>query len=592
MLYLTLRNPASRKYALSGTCFVNNVKDLYSISTVLFGGAWAENKIWENLQIKAWYNISQSIPTRTRLHNEILVHRSTQWLVDAIQLEPPTRRIIEVTMTGKHWAIYQEFLKQFGDFLRELDGTVDGADIFRKIMARVQLMINVANHPNVITGTEGTAGNASGKLWKKRKWEDGSTWWMGPEDESSKVTAILQEMRELRARNPSAKPLLFSHSSRFLTILVYHLLKADFACLKITGSVSKRERETLLNLWKKADGFTIMLGGIKCIGVGMNLQDGSDVYLLDQSWNAATIEQAEARVWRMGQTKHVTLTTFKTVNSIEDFQMDLVKYKMQSYNIIMNKTQVEREDFLSLQSVINKRKLLMGIDDDSEEIPEDDIEEFSDDSDDEVEEIDDSSEDGDDDSDKNDDIVDDDALEECSGQRCVVKKRNSIFDEVGNFSEIDSSEGEETASPKTYSDVPKKKSINKHPPKPKSKLLETQLSREISTIFSKASKASKKAADDEDIDANDDKEEGDSFSDLTKTMLKNNLSKMLAPKTASTIVNNQQSTPQQPQITIDLRYNDDNTSAPEPKRIKWSQPYLEAMERYKNIKIISSRHNN
>jgi hypothetical protein len=74
----------------------------------------------------------------------------------------------------------------------------------------------------------------------------------------------------------------------------------------------------------------VFLLSTKAGGVGFNLPAANRLVLFDSDWNPALDQQAQARVWRDGQTKTTYIYRLLTTGSIEEkiFQRQLVKIQM------------------------------------------------------------------------------------------------------------------------------------------------------------------------------------------------------------------------------------------------------------------------
>jgi SNF2 family DNA or RNA helicase len=84
------------------------------------------------------------------------------------------------------------------------------------------------------------------------------------------------------------------------------------------GSLTKVERDQILNEFAARRGAPILLASLKAGGVGLNLASAQHVIHFDRWWNPATEDQATDRVWRMGQTELVTVHKFVTRGTVEE----------------------------------------------------------------------------------------------------------------------------------------------------------------------------------------------------------------------------------------------------------------------------------
>lgn len=72
-----------------------------------------------------------------------------------------------------------------------------------------------------------------------------------------------------------------------------------------------------------------MLLSLTAGGVGLNLVGANRMYLLDIHWNPALEQQCGDRIYRVGQTKPVTLYKFLCENTIEERIESIQKDKIE-----------------------------------------------------------------------------------------------------------------------------------------------------------------------------------------------------------------------------------------------------------------------
>ncbi len=135
---------------------------------------------------------------------------------------------------------------------------------------------------------------------------------------SSKINAVLDELRELANSDPNGKIVIFSQFTSFLAILGKHLNDNGFQFNQIVGSMSQKARKESLDEFASAQGPKILLASIKAAGTGLNLLCANNVFLIDVWWNSAVEEQAIDRVHRIGQRKAVRVVRFICKDTIEE----------------------------------------------------------------------------------------------------------------------------------------------------------------------------------------------------------------------------------------------------------------------------------
>jgi SNF2 family DNA or RNA helicase len=76
---------------------------------------------------------------------------------------------------------------------------------------------------------------------------------------------------------------------------------------RINGKVDAGSRQMRIDRFNRAHGFGVMVLGPKAAGVGLTITGANHVYHLTRPWNPATEAQATDRVYRIGQTRPVTV---------------------------------------------------------------------------------------------------------------------------------------------------------------------------------------------------------------------------------------------------------------------------------------------
>jgi len=74
---------------------------------------------------------------------------------------------------------------------------------------------------------------------------------------------------------------------------------------KVTGKNAEKTRKGLINLFKKREGFAIIIMSPIAAGTGLTITEANHVIHLERHWNPAKEAQATDRVYRIGQKKDV-----------------------------------------------------------------------------------------------------------------------------------------------------------------------------------------------------------------------------------------------------------------------------------------------
>ncbi|KAI8367781.1 SNF2 family N-terminal domain-containing protein [Blakeslea trispora] len=134
---------------------------------------------------------------------------------------------------------------------------------------------------------------------------------------STKVTKLIEILKETRERYPHQKTIVFSQFTSMLDLIEKPLSQQGFHYCRYDGSMSSVVRERNLDKLKYDPGCTVMLISLKCGSLGLNLTAANRVILMDVWWNPALEEQAIDRVHRIGQKLPVYVTRLIVDHTVE-----------------------------------------------------------------------------------------------------------------------------------------------------------------------------------------------------------------------------------------------------------------------------------
>lgn len=150
---------------------------------------------------------------------------------------------------------------------------------------------------------------------------------LGVNTSSAKVVSLMKHLRALRKDNPKMKSVVFSQFTSFMTLIEPALDKANMNFLRLDGSMAQKNRAAVLNEFRDANKFTVLLISLKAGGVGLNLTSAKRVYMMDPWWSFAIEAQAIDRVHRMGQEEEVYVYRFIVKDSVEERMLKVQERK-------------------------------------------------------------------------------------------------------------------------------------------------------------------------------------------------------------------------------------------------------------------------
>ncbi len=194
-------------------------------------------------------------------------------------------------LTPEQIALYQAVVDAL---FHEVSGSMTRMARRGTIVAALTHLKQVTDHPALYLHETGPLKGRSGKL--------------------ERLEELLSEILQAHER-----VVVFSQYVSWV-LMVAPYLKRRFHVPVATfhGSLTKVERDQILNEFAARRGAPILLASLKAGGVGLNLASAQHVIHFDRWWNPATEDQATDRVWRMGQTELVTVHKFVTRGTVEE----------------------------------------------------------------------------------------------------------------------------------------------------------------------------------------------------------------------------------------------------------------------------------
>jgi SNF2 family DNA or RNA helicase len=129
---------------------------------------------------------------------------------------------------------------------------------------------------------------------------------------SPKVAALIDSLVSMKAEDDkNLKAVVFSQFTAFLDVIGKHLDHAGIKFSRLDGGMTMKRRTNELSTWRSPNSSvtssSVLLISTKAGGQGLNLTQGSRVFLMDPLWNSASENQAMDRCHRLGQTRKVSL---------------------------------------------------------------------------------------------------------------------------------------------------------------------------------------------------------------------------------------------------------------------------------------------
>ncbi|GME95658.1 unnamed protein product [[Candida] boidinii] len=153
---------------------------------------------------------------------------------------------------------------------------------------------------------------------------------------STKIEALMEELYKLRSDRQTIKSIVFSQFTSMLDLVEWRLKRAGFETVKLQGSMSPSQRDSTINYFMNTPSCEVFLVSLKAGGVALNLVEASQVFILDQWWNPATLSQASDRVHRFGQKRPIRIVHLCIEDSIESRIIELQEKKSAMIDATIN----------------------------------------------------------------------------------------------------------------------------------------------------------------------------------------------------------------------------------------------------------------
>jgi len=150
---------------------------------------------------------------------------------------------------------------------------------------------------------------------------------------SPKLDELVDLLDELCLQS-GLKAVVFSQWEQMTRMAQARLTALGLGCVRLHGGVPTAHRGALMDRFREDDAIQVFIS-TDAGGVGLNLQSGSVLVNLDVPWNPAVLEQRNARVHRLGQTRTVQIITMVAAASYEERVLALVQGKQQLFDNVV-----------------------------------------------------------------------------------------------------------------------------------------------------------------------------------------------------------------------------------------------------------------
>lgn len=290
---------ANTKFALTGTPLENSVLELWSIFDFIMPGYLASlTKFQSKYRIKDYNEETDKlIKGLSSQINPFILRRKKSDVVK----ELPEKLIndIYIDLDEKQKILYAAELEKVKKLLEEAMENGGMAKVRFVMLTLLTKLRQLCIDPSLVYE------NYDGK--------------------SNKIDTLVNVVDEYTKNDH--KILIFSSFKKGLNIVKKNLEKNKINCYMIDGSVSSKNRMSMVENFNNNDDVKVFLIMLKSGGTGLNLTSADVVLHLDLWWNPQAENQATDRAHRIGQTKNVEVIHLIMKGTIEEKILDLQNKK-------------------------------------------------------------------------------------------------------------------------------------------------------------------------------------------------------------------------------------------------------------------------
>ncbi len=134
-----------------------------------------------------------------------------------------------------------------------------------------------------------------------------------------------------------------------------------FNPLRYDGSLSEKDRIQFSNTFQTDERHRVAFVSLKAGGTGLTLSRANQVVFLDQWWNPAVMEQAAARVHRIGQTRMCLITSLVAKDTVDERILKILDRKQKLFETVMQEIRDGKkrpDDFTKLENALTVDEML------------------------------------------------------------------------------------------------------------------------------------------------------------------------------------------------------------------------------------------
>jgi SNF2 family DNA or RNA helicase len=284
---------AKSRFCLSGTPIKNSSQDLYA-----------------QYKFLGYYEPEFNVKNFHKLDLSIYIHHS-DYKKAGIVLPQANHIRVACHLEGEHADIYEMFLKRANQEYNNF--TVGGAS-FAAIFTLFLRLRQICIAPHTIVPKDDKKINTKEYFEAQEELDymtGGMASWINDKEGTAGLKASkIEKIAEIVKGVPKGeKIVVFTMFKSVIRLLEEKLLKMegfDKKIVCIDGGVTGKKRDECITAFKERD-YDVMIVSYKIGAESLNLTEARHVVLTEAWWNSAIIDQAKARIYRIGQKHSVNI---------------------------------------------------------------------------------------------------------------------------------------------------------------------------------------------------------------------------------------------------------------------------------------------
>jgi SNF2 family DNA or RNA helicase len=147
---------------------------------------------------------------------------------------------------------------------------------------------------------------------------------------STKITVLKSLLLEAFQEAPMDKVVVYVQFRLVARIIGRMCKKENWKFVYLTGDATLEHRANAISMFREKDDVRILIAGLRCGGLGLNLAFANRCISLDLWWNHAVERQAFGRIFRLGQAKETRMTRIAVRDTIDMRFLSVQVFKMTS----------------------------------------------------------------------------------------------------------------------------------------------------------------------------------------------------------------------------------------------------------------------